>query len=147
MTPIVITSNLIVARPRPLEHTRPQQLLTLATHIMRGDLQEAENGVIYSDASLAAAYDLRDAGARVVIHTPGKPRDQEAEFFRDFIVNPCSWDELTRVRDAVFVTGISHHRRLPAHVRRERAYTCAELDLRPIECFKALDLAQQKGRA
>ena len=146
MTPIVITSNLIVARPRPLEHTRPQQLLTLATHIMRGDLQETEGGVIYSDASLAAAYDLRDAGARVVIHTPGAPRDEEAEFFRDFTVNPCSWRDLV-CTDAVFITGLSHHRRIPAHIRRTRAFQCAELDLRPVECFKALDAARQKGFA
>lgn len=143
MTPIVITSNLIVMRPRPFEHIRPQQMLTMATHLMRGDLQETAAGVIYSDASLAAAYDLREAGARVVIHTPGKPRDEEAEFFRDFIVNPCPWRDLI-CTDAVFITGLSHYRRLPIHTRRHRAYQCGDLDLRPVECFKALDLAQQK---
>lgn len=146
MTPIVITSNLITMRPRPFEHIRPQQMLTMATHIMRDDLRETDTGIVYSDASLAAAYDLRDAGARVIIHTPGKPRDEEAEFFRDFAVNPCSWRDLV-CTDAVFITGISHYRRIPAHIRRARAFQCAELDLRPVECFKALDAARQKGFA
>lgn len=147
MNPIVIVSNLIVMRPVPFQYLRPPQMLTMATHLMRGDLQETEAGVIYSDASLAAAYDLREAGARVIIHTPGKPRDEEAEFFHDFTVNPCSWNDLTCIRDAVFITGISHYRRLPVDTRRHRAYQCADLDLRPVECFKALDLAQQKGLA
>lgn len=142
--PIVITSNLVVARPVPFEYLRPQQLLTLATHIMRDDLRESESGVVYSDASVASLYDLRDAGARVVIHTPGKPRDEEAEFFQDFIVNPCPWRDLV-CTDAVFITGLAHFRRLPAHIRRDRAWSQQELELRPVECFKALDVVQQKG--
>lgn len=146
MTPIVITSNLITMRPRPFEHIRPQQMLTMATHIMRDDLRETDTGIVYSDASLASLYDLRDAGARVVIHAPGKPRDEEAEFFRDFTVNPCSWRDLV-CTDAVFITGISHYRRLPAHIRRARAWSQRDLELRPVECFKALDAARQKGFA